>query len=349
MTPLARLRELVSATRDTVRTARLYHGFLTKRPILCIVQVSNRCNLTCGFCSFWQNPAPREHELTTEDFDVISSKLAEAGSMIISLEGGEPLLRRDIGSIVRAFARHHHPILFTNGWPVTESLAGELWSAGLTQVGVSIDYPDAARHDARRGRAGTFEAALRALEIFRTTAPQGRRQVCVMTVLMHDNHSEMESLLELSARQGVNHQITLLSASGTGRQRSAPPGAGASLVALKQRHPHFVTFTGYLEAADTYLAGNPRTPCWAGERFLNVDHLGEVAPCIWKLHLSAGNLRRDPWSVIAERLADLREPETCRACYTSCRGFVEEMSGWPRRRSWRELMGDFAEPSMPST
>jgi len=97
------------------RGARLLEGFLRKRPIHCIVQVSNRCNLSCGFCSFWERPAARHDEMTVADFEVVSAKLAEAGSMIVSIEGGEPLLRADIADIVRAFARYHHPILFTNG------------------------------------------------------------------------------------------------------------------------------------------------------------------------------------------------------------------------------------------
>ena len=94
------------------RGARLLEGFLRKRPIHCVVQVSNRCNLTCGFCSFWERPAARHDEMTVADFEVISAKLAEASSMIVSIEGGEPLLRGDIADIVRAFARYHHPILF---------------------------------------------------------------------------------------------------------------------------------------------------------------------------------------------------------------------------------------------
>ena len=84
-----------------------------------------------------------------------------------------------------------------------------------------------------------------------------------------------------------------------------------------------------------------RTPCWSGERFLNVDHLGDVSPCIEKLHLRAGNLVREPWSVVSARLGALDEPKRCTDCWTSCRGFVEEMSGPPRLRSWREFFTDF--------
>jgi MoaA/NifB/PqqE/SkfB family radical SAM enzyme len=332
-----------------MKRLRLAHGFVAGRPIHCIVQVSNRCNLTCSFCSFWERPAKPSDEMSAADFEIISAKLAEAGSMIVSLEGGEPLLRSDIVNTVRAFARYHHPILFTNGTRLTEALARDLWAAGLAEIGVSIDYATPERHDQHRGKPGTFAAALKALEILRGTAPHGRRQVTVMTVLMEDNIAEFERLLQISADKGVNHQCTLLSTAGDGRhergKQAPPPEAGAAVLDLKRRYPHFVSFTGYLEGVEPYLRGQARPSCWAGRRFLNVDHLGEVSPCIEKLHLRAGNLRQLPWSVIAERLAAFTELQRCTACHTSCRGFVDEMTGPPRLRSWREFLGGFANPS----
>lgn len=330
---------------QTIRGGRLLAGFVARRPIHAIVQVSNRCNLTCGFCSFWENPARKSDEMTTSDFVTLSGKLAAAGSLVISLEGGEPTLRPDIVEIVAAFARHHHPLMFTNGSRITPELARRLWDAGLDTCGVSIDYPDE-RHDTSRGKPGTFDGARRALDVLRDTAPDGARQVFVMSVLMHDNADAMRGLLELSRAHGVRHQITLISTGGAARHTRAqwlpPAGIGAALVALKREFPHFVSFSGYLEGIDRFLAGDVRGSCWAGERFLNIDHLGDVSPCIEKLHLRAGNLLREPWSVVAARLAALEEPKRCTDCWTSCRGFVEEMSGVPRLRSWREFLTDFA-------
>lgn len=329
------------------RGGRLLFGFVAGRPIHVIVQVSNRCNLTCGFCSFWENPARKADELTTADFATVSGKLAAAGSLVVSIEGGEPTLRPDIVEIVAAFATHHHPLMFTNGSRITPELARRLWDAGLDTCGVSIDYPDA-RHDTYRGKPGTLDGARRAIDILRDTAPQGARQVFVMSVLMHDNADDMPALLALSSAHGVRHQITLISTGGDARHTRAqslpPAGIGARLVALKQANPHFVSFTGYLEGIDAFLSGDTRPSCWAGQRFLNIDHLGDVSPCIEKLHLRAGNLLREPWSVIADRLGALDEPRRCADCWTSCRGFVEEMSGPPRLRSWREFLGDFASP-----
>jgi Radical SAM superfamily len=109
-----------------LRGARLLGGFVAGRPIHAIIQVSNRCNLTCSFCSFWANPARPEHELTLADLQTVSDKLAEAGSLVVSIEGGEPLLRPDAVELVAAFARHHHPILFTNSWRASSGMPGSI-------------------------------------------------------------------------------------------------------------------------------------------------------------------------------------------------------------------------------
>src|SRR5258707_3787537 len=90
------VREALASANYAWRSARLIEGFLREKPIHCIIQVSNRCNLTCGFCSFWERPAERKDEMTVDDFEVISAKLAEGGAMIVSIEGGEPTLRNHL-------------------------------------------------------------------------------------------------------------------------------------------------------------------------------------------------------------------------------------------------------------
>src|SRR5436853_431134 len=81
---------------------------------------------------------------------------------------------------------------------LTERLAKELWAAGLTEIGVSLDYAVPELHDAHRGAAGTFDKALRAVDVLASSAPRGGRQVVMISVIMHDNVDQLGSLLELS-------------------------------------------------------------------------------------------------------------------------------------------------------
>src|SRR5581483_2316645 len=232
---------------------------LRRRPFQCFLQLTNRCNMRCGFCDFWPNGVPPSEELTLDDFRRLEDQLAQLGHFLISLEGGEPFLRPDLIDIVRVFARRHVCILYTNGWFVDERSARALFDAGLANVGVSIDFPDAERHDRNRGLPGTTERAWRAVELFRDAAPHHGKQVHVMTVYMADNAADLEPLLKQSAAHGVSHSITLLAKNGYRRGQEPgewpTPSAAHDLRRLWTRYPHFKTFREYIDHMETFLAG----------------------------------------------------------------------------------------------
>jgi MoaA/NifB/PqqE/SkfB family radical SAM enzyme len=312
-------------------------GLLRKKPFSLLVQVTNRCNMECSFCDFWPNPAPRKDELTVAEFERIGDELAELGCFLISIEGGEPMVRPDILDVVRALSRKHITTLFTNGWYVTPDKARALFDAGLGTANVSIDYPDNARHDEKRRLAGATDRAWQAVDIFRDAAPRGGRQVHVMTVLMDDNHRDIERLLQQSAARGVGHQITLLSISGfrrgKGPDQMPPPEAAARVAALWEKYPHLRYFRDYFTRMDTFLAGGSMPTCRAGASGFNLDHVGNVSPCIERIDEHVGNVRTDHLRTLHARLlARQEEIATCQRCWTACRGLQQSLGegGSPR-------------------
>lgn len=320
--------------------ARLGWGMWRRRPFNCLLQVTNRCNMRCGFCDFWPNGVPSHEELALTDFQRIAAELADIGSFLVSIEGGEPFVRPDLVDIVRAFARRHVPLLYTNGWYVDAAAARALYAAGLAQVGVSIDFPDAARHDAKRGLAGAFERACRALELFRAAAPHGGRQVHVMTVLMQDNQDDLEPLLQLSARLGVGHCFTLLSDKGfrRGRTQALPTRPlSRELSALWRRYPHVRVFREYLDGIDAFLAHADLPVCRAGAQSCNIDHRGNVAPCIEKIDRPVGNVREASLSELLARTRVSPAVNGCQDCWTLCRGMAQTMGGGGTVRNWIDL------------
>ena len=113
---------------------RLLRAWLSRSPVWCAWQVNYKCNFRCGFCHYWNEPAGACPEQTVADFAAGSAKLARLGTLMISLAGGEPLLRADIAEVVGALAKFHFPFLTTNGWHVTAELARDLFEAGLWGV-----------------------------------------------------------------------------------------------------------------------------------------------------------------------------------------------------------------------
>ena len=143
----------------------------------------------------------RPTSFSLDDIRLIGRKLNRLGTLIISLAGGEPLIREDIYDIITALnAANHFPILITNGWFVDETVARDILRAGLQEISVSVDYRDPARHDAQRGCPGAWERAIRALELFHKNRPDRRNRVHMISVLMDDNLDDVEPLIQLSPR-----------------------------------------------------------------------------------------------------------------------------------------------------
>jgi MoaA/NifB/PqqE/SkfB family radical SAM enzyme len=177
------------------------------------------------------------------------------------------------------------------------------------------------------------------VEHFQRVAPRGRKRVHLMTVLMEDNRDELEELLRLSRSLGVRHMVTLLAVGGYNRASGKTvPRADTSitpwLLDLKARYPHFVDLTEYLSGVDDFLAGRYDTPCQAGTRGFNVNHLGRVNPCIELTNVSMGHILDVPEQELVRRLRTSPEVRGCQQCFTVCRGNVQAVGA----RRWRSLV-----------
>jgi MoaA/NifB/PqqE/SkfB family radical SAM enzyme len=349
---MALLTQPMQFFSKTARDLRFVAGVLRQRPFNVLVQVTNRCNMRCSFCDFWPNGIAPKLELTLADYQRIAAELAQVGCFLVSVEGGEPLLRPDIVEIVQAFAHKHLPVLYTNGWFMTPDKARALFAAGVTQVGVSIDFPDAARHDAKRRLAGTFERAWQAIDMLREAAPHAGAQVHVMSIVMQENLAGLETLLQMSAARGVGHCITLLSTDGFRRGKSsddqlpdAEQSLSAKLLDLWQRYPHLRTFRDYLAHMDAFLQRdaspnhepNRMPTCHAGEQSFNIDHQGNVSPCIERIDATVGNVREHALPHLIAKMHNLPEVARCQDCWTLCRGFANALGQGASKQALLDL------------
>jgi MoaA/NifB/PqqE/SkfB family radical SAM enzyme len=334
---------MLSALRKEVhyqyRCLRLFRNLLARRMLHCNLQVTYRCNFRCRICDFWKDDVPKDPELSLDDIRVIGAKLRRLGTLIISLAGGEPLIRNDLAEVIRILNRaDHFPILITNGWFVDEARSRELLGAGLQEISVSVDYADAARHDAQRGRAGAWDRAVRALEILQRNRPDRRNRVHMISVLMDDNLDDVEPLIRIARDLGVTYMLSLYSWNRGSKERRLP-GAGVTrrLLELKRKYPEFITLTSYIEAFDRAIAAGGIGDCQTGKLLLNIDHRGGVARCTETLDEPVGNLLTDDIGAIRRALAEVQRTRPCAQCWTSCRGFAECMHRPPRWRQFREF------------
>ena len=108
-----------------------------RRPIAAHLYVTDRCNLDCAYCTEYDNSVPHP---ALDDLRRWIDKIAELGCIRIGLQGGEPLDHPDIVAIVsHATSCNLKTTMSTNGFLLTEELAGGLKDAGLDGLQLSVD------------------------------------------------------------------------------------------------------------------------------------------------------------------------------------------------------------------
>ena len=109
----------------------------TDHPLLAHIIPVRRCNLACKYCNEFDDfSKPVQLETMFQRVD----KLAELGTSVITISGGEPLLHPELDDIIRRIRRHGIIAgLITNGYLLTGDRIERLNRAGLEWLQISID------------------------------------------------------------------------------------------------------------------------------------------------------------------------------------------------------------------
>src|SRR5512147_2444139 len=108
----------------------------TRHPIMAHIIPIRRCNLSCTYCNEYDDfskPVP------TETVIARINHLADLGTVIVTLSGGEPLLHPDLDDVIRAMRRRGLIAgMITNGYLLTPDRIKRLNQAGLDWLQISI-------------------------------------------------------------------------------------------------------------------------------------------------------------------------------------------------------------------
>jgi cyclic pyranopterin phosphate synthase len=174
------------------------------------VSVTDRCDLRCFYCmSEDMTFLPKVDLLTLEELDRLCSAFIAKGVRKLRLTGGEPLVRRNVMSLVRALARHlgtgdlDELTLTTNGSQLSR-FASELRECGVRRINVSLDTLDADKFRAitRWGDLG------KVLEGIEAALAAGLHVKINAVALKNMNEDEIPSLMEWAHGKGMD--LTLI-------------------------------------------------------------------------------------------------------------------------------------------
>jgi MoaA/NifB/PqqE/SkfB family radical SAM enzyme len=110
------------------------------RPLLVHIVPIRRCNLACAYCNEYDDHSAA---VPTEEMFRRVDKLAQLGTAVVTISGGEPLLHPDLAGIVeRIVQRGMVCTLITNGYLLVPEQIRKLNEAKLDRLQISIDNVD---------------------------------------------------------------------------------------------------------------------------------------------------------------------------------------------------------------
>src|SRR5271165_3246674 len=134
-----RLRRATKGFTRWLRERRLVvkGGLHTDHPIMAHIIPIRRCNLACTYCNEYDDfspPVPKETMIRR------INQLADLGTSILTLSGGEPMLHPDLDEIIAAMrSRGVIAGMITNGYLLMPDRIKRLNQAGLEHMQISID------------------------------------------------------------------------------------------------------------------------------------------------------------------------------------------------------------------
>lgn len=136
------------------------------------ISVTDRCNFRCSYCMpaevFGPDYAflPNDKILSFEEIERLVKIFVSLGVEKIRITGGEPLLRKDLPTLIRMIHAVDgvKDIAMTTNGALLKKFAQPLKDAGLARVSVSLDSLDEDRFFEMNGRRGKVKTVLEGIE-----------------------------------------------------------------------------------------------------------------------------------------------------------------------------------------
>lgn len=176
-----------------------------ERPILSFrISITNRCNVNCLYCHH-DGMLPSHKEMTPDEIYQITKIAKNLGIEKIRISGGEPLIRKDIVTIIKKMSTlNFKDISITTNGTLLEKYAKDLKEAGLNRINISLDsinrdtYKFITSKDyleqVKKGIMAAIDAGLYPIKIN-------------MVIMKNINENEIKDMFKFSKKNGLILQL----------------------------------------------------------------------------------------------------------------------------------------------
>jgi radical SAM protein with 4Fe4S-binding SPASM domain len=256
-------------------------------------------------------------------------QLAEYGSPVLVLSGGEPLLREDCFDLARyGTGKGLRMCLATNGTLVDEAVCEEIRRSGIRMVSLSLDGATPEIHDDFRQQPGAFEGVIRAASHFRSRGIP----FLINSSFTKRNQHDIENVFRMAKELGAKAwYLFMIVPTGRGEEAIDELISKEDYEKILRWHyrqeqdedgilmrptcaPHYFRIVRQQSVCEgkkwkprsLAFATGVSKGCLAGQHIAFIDRFGNLRPCSYFAE-SAGSLREQSFREVWENSALLRD------------------------------------------
>jgi len=199
-------------------------------PFYASFKVTHKCSLKCKFCNVWME---KTKDLSKQDVFKVLDAIGDSSIVVVSLEGGDPLMRKDLGDILEYAHQKPFYLFFTTNGNLLDKRP-------MTEYGKHIDYLHISI-DEEHENLEYFER----LAEFQSYGPE----ICIQTVVTKETMSALEEKIKYVHDAGA--RMVVMPAThldGTDDFYPDPQDFRTQLLKLKRKYNTTITTPkGYLD------------------------------------------------------------------------------------------------------
>lgn len=257
-------------------------------------QYNYTCNFRCQHCSVRRFQGKKDRrQFTIADVKELARQADEMGLARITITGGEPLVFKDFDALVEALDPQKFYInCDTNGWFLDEKRARHIKSTGVDRIQLSIDSLDVNEHDSFRKAKGSYERAMKAVDV----ALGAGLGIFIQTVVTKQRlrTSEFIEFVKYFNKKGIGVFVTYAKPVGAWEGNFDVLVDKNDMDYMRKLEKKYNVFTHLTPAYGLDMG------CIAVKGMISVTQYGDVLPCPY-IHVSLGNFFEEPLKDIIQR------------------------------------------------
>lgn len=261
-------------------------------PLVVHFDLTYRCPLRCVHC--YLTGGKKRLECSLDEVKDILSQLADAGSLYLTLSGGEIFLRDDLSEIITHARKLHFAVrLLTSGVLLDTGKINEIAGWHPEMVAFSVYDLNPLIHDAITKKNGSLAKTLDAIHALK----EKNVRLKISSVLMKSNVNGYQKLYNFAKELGAQFQADYrITPKTDGSQKPLRFHINDQEVMRVLSDPIF-SMEHEQDPAQGYSGIFNSIPCGAGQMSCYISPYGVITPCV-QVPIECGNLREKTFSEV---------------------------------------------------